>query len=326
LDTLDDNASIAAVGGYLRAAAERDLRRLPDVSLAYVEWKDRTLAPITWTGRVGLSFFAAAKSGRIPLEILWSIGGIEKQSCEAADCKDAAHAIRLTSALAFALRQAGEDWDKGVPLADPNAMPVYAVAVALLAESRLVSKDPATPLFTAAKLLKVAERPAAIASAAIVFLSKWKQLQVALKNEKLLPDQRRELILEAILDSVVAMAQWMRETSDMGDGPREVEQGSRSLVTLSRVAADGSERRYAEATMGLTEALADSKPSSLLPPRCQKLLALILEIGSAQSANEVDLRRLRGAAQHLRAQVREAHGDYQRVPRRLGRLGTHQPR
>jgi hypothetical protein len=287
LDTLDDNASIAAIGSYLRAAAERDLRRLPDVSLAYAEWKDRALAPITLTGRVGLSFFAAAKSGRMPLEILWSIGGIEKQRCEASDCKDAAHAIRLASAVAYALRQAGEDWDKGVPLADPNAMPVHAVAVTLLAESRLVSKDPATPLFTAAKLLKVAEKPAAIASAAIAFLSKWKQLQVALKNEKLLPDQRRELILGAILDSAVAMAQWMRETVDVGDGPREVEQGSRALVTLAHVAADASERRYADATMGLTEALADSKRSSPIPPRCQKFLALILEIGSAQSSNEV---------------------------------------
>jgi hypothetical protein len=71
LDTLEDGASLQGVGAYLRAAADADLRQLPDVALAYAAYRDAKLAAAAFSGRLALVYVEAAKEGRAPLEILW---------------------------------------------------------------------------------------------------------------------------------------------------------------------------------------------------------------------------------------------------------------
>jgi hypothetical protein len=215
LENLEDARSLQAIGSYLRAAAEKDLQKLPDVALAYAAYRDSTFVPVAFSGRLAFAYFKAAKGGRAPLEVLWSLGSLPMQSCEASGCAKLASSIRIASAISYALRQEGADWQNALPTPDAKTMPVYAVAVALLAEARLIAKDPKFPRFSGAQLQRFVVAPAAILVSGRALAAKWKELQASLKNDKLTVDQRRELLVGGVGEGVSGVSEFMQSVEPL---------------------------------------------------------------------------------------------------------------
>jgi hypothetical protein len=289
LDALKDDASLQSIGSYMRAAAEKDLQKLPDVAMAYAAYRDPALTPVAFSGRLGFSYFKAAKSGRAPLEILWSIGGLDPQPCEASNCWNTAHSVRLASAVAYALRQEGPDWEKGLPSTEPKFMPVYAVAVALLAEQRLFDTKASQIRFTEAELYQFAALPAAIAETARALALKWKDLQASLKNDKLSPSERRDLLLGAIAEGISGVSQLIQDVEPLESGTSHeiVTRAVQRLRALGKVALDLSERRYGEATVAVMQEFKDTGVTAKLPKGWGQLVPFLVELASAQSSNDV---------------------------------------
>ena len=138
IETLDDEMSLEAISSFMRAAAEKDLKKLPDLLLDFTVKQDGNNADVAFGARVALASFTAIRKGRTPFNVLYSLGELDQQTCEETRCQHVGKAMRFTSAVAYALAQGGDTWfelfRRTVEPADRNVM---AVAVLLLVEKRV---------------------------------------------------------------------------------------------------------------------------------------------------------------------------------------------
>jgi hypothetical protein len=290
LDNLDAAASLQSVGSYLRAAVEEDLRQLPDVTLAYASEKKPELAPTAFSARLALAFFAAGRQGRAPLEIVWSLGRLPQRRCEkAGSCRQAARAFRVASAMAYAFRQESESWERSLPKADSSSLPVHVVAVALLAEARLLSLDPQHPRFAPQQLHELAERPGAILDLARTLAVQWKDLQVSLRDEGTSQAEQAALLLGSVRDGAAGLGAMLPAVHALaGEASLDrLEADAARIRLFVDISIDLFERQHGRATVALLQALNNNQVAGQLPEGWGKLLPLLVQLGSAQSANEV---------------------------------------
>lgn len=297
LDTLDDGMSLEAIGSYLRAAAEKDLRKLPDLGLAYAEQRVPTKANLTFAGRLGLKYYDAVRRGREPFEVLYSLGELQAQPCEtASSCANASKAVRLTSALAYALRQGGTEWQE---LYDAEKLaaqdrPVVAVAIALLVEARLAALGPGRNLGFGLTTLTVGQvnalivEPLALVSEAVALAKSWQSLEERL-GDKLSDEARREALIQTLLQSSERISR-MVETFDRllngGPSPNVTDAMAKTRAFVG-VAASLISRDYAGAIVAARAELAEITGAASVKGSMTKYLPLIVEIASAHSSNEV---------------------------------------
>jgi hypothetical protein len=301
LGDLDDGTSLAAIGTTLRAAAERDLRKLPDLGLAYAAHRNPQAASAAFAGRLGLAYFAAVRRGRDPFEVLYSLGQLDLQGCEAGPCQRISRTVRLASAMAYALRQGGEEWQEAV---DPRRLsgkqrPVVALAVVLLAEQRLgelgqngqIGLDLDAPLAR-----RVLTTPSKVLADAVAMVRAWSTLRSRLDNAA--ESVRRDLLAEGMLDSVAAFGSLVEAFDEVlgGTQPPLAGDAAACVRTAAQIAADLAQRKYGEATLA---ALAEirklaSPPAGQMQAQTEKpafapskYLPLLVEIASAQSSSEV---------------------------------------
>jgi len=291
LETLDDGMSLEAIGSYIRAAAEKDLRKLPDIALDYIEQAKPASASVAFSARAGLAYFEAVRHGRHPLEVLYSFGELPLRSCEAGTCAVPSQALRLASALAYALRQGGEDWqqafDSTLAVQD---RPVVAVALVLLAEARLTNLGAPRSLgfqVVVADLNRIVLDPLGLVTDAVALVTSWQALEKRLKGE-LSSEARRDALAETMVECA-ERATRLVETFDRvrtGAVNPTVTKAMAQARTFVSVAASAVRRDYADAVVVTLAQLKDTHASSL-PAPLTKYLPLVVEIASAQSSNDV---------------------------------------
>lgn len=292
LRNLDTGMSLEAMGHYLRAAAEKDLLKLPDLGLDYVEQKVPTHAPVAFSARVGLAFFEAVRQGRDPLSVLSSLGELQLRPCEVGACAATSKPIRFASAVTYALQQGGTEWhglfDSGT--LKPEDRPVVAVAVLLLAEARLKNlKAPRDLGFTLTfgQANQFLLDPLGLINDALSLVQSWGALEERLKKD-LSDEARREAMADAMV-SAAERATRMVETINRLSGtpnpnlPVAMER-TREFVS---VGARLVRRDYAGAAVLTLAQLEEAAPSKPLPAGVAKYLPLLVEIGTAQSSKDV---------------------------------------
>jgi hypothetical protein len=104
LTSLDKNLSLRAMGTSLHAAAVADLRRLPDVTLAYLIYTDPNKRAVYTAGRLAHAAFLEVRNGRQPFEVFAAFHAMDPVAdCEGAksECKVVLTSLRKLSALAY---------------------------------------------------------------------------------------------------------------------------------------------------------------------------------------------------------------------------------
>jgi hypothetical protein len=292
LTSLDDDMSLEAIGSFLRAAAERDLRKLPDLSLAYAEYLKPTAANATFAGRLGLRYFDAVRGGRDPFDVLYSLGELDLQSCEARDCKSMAGAVRLASAFAYALRQGGENWEQQFEpsVMTPQRRPVAGVALLLLVEKRLTQLDRRGSAVgfrpTKDVVNKLLLEPLGLVSDSFRMVKAWQALDDRLRGN-LSEESRREVLAEAMEQGTETFTEMVESLDRLGHGSATpgVAEGARRARAFVAVGANLVRRNYGAAVVVSLEELKELVPEDAQPG--SKYLPFIVEIASAQSSNDV---------------------------------------
>ncbi len=143
LRVVDASVSLQAVGTALHAAALRDLRRLPDVALAFLaqhardKGSTRTFAAL---GRLTWLVFREVDRGGRPLELLAALYAVDAAplACTEEPCAGVLRSLRVASALIHAA-QFREDWTSRIEgwARQPAAHVPEAVALWVIADARL---------------------------------------------------------------------------------------------------------------------------------------------------------------------------------------------
>jgi hypothetical protein len=291
LDSLDNGMSLEAIGAYLRAAAEKDLRKLPDLALAYLEHLEPPSANATFSGRLGLAYYAAARNGRDPFEILYSLAELTAQSCESKNCKEVASTVRLASTIAYALRQGGSNWqDQFGDNLTAERRPLAAVAVLLLAEKRAAAPAVKASLTITHDLLNtVVLNPLELVSEALSMVRTWKALGERLKGN-LSEEARREVLADAMeqgIGSITRMAEDVHAVLGSAAEHERIMRAAERTRDFVAVAGNLTRRNYGAAVVLTLEQIKNLRPQAKQSALFGKYLPLVVEIATAQSSNDV---------------------------------------
>jgi hypothetical protein len=310
LTSLDSSQALDAIGAYLRAAAERDLRALPEVVLAYVGFRKRELEGLTFTARLGISMFEAGRDGRTPVTLLRDAGLLDGQACEAAGkpCEAAAKVVRLLSALAYGASQISNDWSGTLnSIGSKSDGAIVGAAVVLLAEARLQQipksfpgkpratyfADPATG-FTLAQIQKALLSPMLLWGSVHEIEFTW--VKATKDISALVEDSRRERVLAGIVGGAERISRGLEQASALfGDAADQaaIAKAAKALRTSASFAVEVARREYGKAALGLLKEastlLADTDPKKTLtlPPMVVRYVPLLVELGTAASSTEV---------------------------------------
>jgi hypothetical protein len=294
LGSLDDGMSLEAIGVYLRAAAEKDLRKLPDLSLAYLEQRQPQAANATFSGRLGLAYYAAARGGRDPFEILYSLAELNLQDCESKNtCSEVSKAVRVASVVAYALRQGGSNWqDLFGDALTAEGRPVAAVAILLLADKRAASaavQGVAWFKATPKVLNSVVLNPLAFVNQALSMARTWKALSDRLKSNNLTDEARREVLADAMEQGIGSLTRMVEDLDRIVQGkasPRITRAVERAR-DFSAIASNLVRRNYGASIVMTLEQVKDLAPNVEQHALFGKYLPLVVEIATAQSSNDV---------------------------------------
>jgi hypothetical protein len=294
IQNLDESMSLQAIGSTMRAAAEKDLRKLPDLGLHYAETVHPQAANLTFAARLGLAYFEAVRRGQEPFGVLCSLGELEPQSCEAKDCAPVSQAVRMASAFAYALRQGGSGWDGfyNPKKLVPQDRAVAGVALLLLMERRLEQlAAPQLPAWklTATLVNAVIVRTLDLVTGALDLVRTWEALQATLGGD-LSEDQRRQLLAEGMAASAEKVAHFVQllDRFHFIDSSPKVTEAMEYWSDFVEVAAGLVRRDYAGAVTTTLSALGKVAEKDAFPASGGgKYLPLIVEIASAQSSNDV---------------------------------------
>ncbi|MFP2927752.1 hypothetical protein ACLESO_21645 [Pyxidicoccus sp. 3LG] len=307
-DGLDAHLQLASMGVYLRAAALRDLQRIPELTLADGSCaKDSTAEPLA-AARLGLAFFRESRDGRSPLEIGRNLHRV-KLECEVPvsvrfedgvdgklSCTQTTSALRMGSWLLEAIQQQ-RGWEL-MPYTTPESPRwSYFSVSALLSYETLAGAPLDISKFTA--LFAGVHR----ASIEVVRIHK---LLGQLRDERRDGDDAARF---TIRDRAALVAQAVRAVTDaaamLGTGMGSLsEDEARRLARVGDVAAVG-QRLLEEADPGalaiaaadLTERLSKLVPGMKdgIPPIVSSGMPLVVELANADSSETV-VRTLEAAA------------------------------
>lgn len=297
LDTLGDDMSLQALGSYLRAAAEQDLRKFPDLMLDHTQrTQPNELAPIAFTARLGVAYFTAVKGGRDPFEVLYSLGDLKSPKCANNLCSEVTLAIQWASSFAYALRQGGELWTNlfNTDLKEMDRS-VVAVAVVLLAEKRFASLEGnAGFTFKSEGVNRFLITPLNVANDGIALAQLWSSLKERLSAD-LDEEARRAVMVDAMMQASERFTRLI-ETLDRARNGKQtsaITKGTEQARIFVGILAELAQRRYGLAVVSLLEDLnrleitIGSTVSGKIAAGAKKYLPLLVEIASAESSNDV---------------------------------------
>lgn len=303
LGSLEKGMSLEAIGSYLRAAAEKDLKKLPDLGLAYLEHSQPALANATFAGRLSLAYYATTRTGRDAFEVLYSLAELPVQPCEAATtCKEVGRAVRLASVVGYALRQGNSEWQSQFDPSGltPERAPVMGVAILLLAEKRAQAVDTlvapgggagaiALNLNDGVLLTKLITKPLAITTDALSMLKTWQALEGRLSGN-VTEEERRELLADAIEQEVGTFTHLVEQVDSLLNPvpTKAVTEATQHAREFAGVAANLVRRNYGAVAVATLARLQEMTPGAAQPPAwAGKYLPLVVEIATAQSSNDV---------------------------------------
>ena len=295
IETLDDEMSLEAISSFMRAAAEKDLKKLPDLLLDFTVKQDGNNADVAFGARVALASFTAIRKGRTPFNVLYSLGELDQQTCEETRCQHVGKAMRFTSAVAYALAQGGDTWfelfRRTVEPADRNVM---AVAVLLLVEKRVSNLSGTKPpvfVLDVAVLNQFLLQPFGIVTDALDLAEIAESLGARLEGA-LSEQARRDILAEGLVASVERLTR-MVETLDriLHTQPTEsvtiAMSRARDAVNLAAALVQADYGAAGLATIDLAKGFVGPGAKTFDAWNIRKHLPLIVELASAQSSQDV---------------------------------------
>jgi hypothetical protein len=286
LDALDEQQPLHALGVTVRAAAEADLRALPDVALAYSRHRGSD-AGLVLAGRSLLALGREAWGGRAPFDVLAAFGTVPLSGhcADDAGCTSVLGALQRASALAYALRQGGESL-RGKQLG-PSDAGVVGVAVLLLTEARLhATSGPAlaTDLLTT-KLAAATQ----LVLRVVAMHDRWHALTQP--ETELSAEERRRRAVDAVTATIADVSFIVQALAEL-EGRQVVAAAYPLMRTIGGVTSKLASRQYGAAVIALA-VLMKPRPESggkllvELPASVERLLPLAAELANARSSSEV---------------------------------------
>ncbi|MCP3103789.1 hypothetical protein LZ198_33385 [Myxococcus sp. K15C18031901] len=308
--SLEVKLPLSSMGIYLRAAASRDLQRLPELALAGASCVNETTAEPLSAARLGLSFYREARDGRSPLELARNLQ-FATLECETPGqvrfkgnvqgtltCQKTVGAVKRGSAVVDAiLREDG--WTQVVALPHDNPKWGYlTVSVVLSVEKAMKTPVAASSFSKLVSGITTAAREA----------HRIQELLTQMRDEKLNADGRPERFTSR--DRLALVAQSVQVVATVGASfAREFDPGSDSVVAnvmtaLGAISEVG--QRLTESTdsgalvmamLDLSANLSRTIPGldGQLPPVVLKGLPLVVELANAKDSDTV-ARTLEAAA------------------------------
>ncbi|MCA9618336.1 MAG: hypothetical protein KC731_04925 [Myxococcales bacterium] len=308
LDGLDEAMSLEGIATYVRAAAEEDLRRLPDVVLAWLGDRYPQATPVVLAARLGWSMTASIRKGAAPLDVVALLSDLPAQTCEApaaggASCVELAAALRFASSVTYATLQIGDGVATFFERLDVESVGVAAAAVLLLAEKRMVphaalfGRVGLTVPFDPTTFAKVRGLPVDTLQPIRSLIRRWKDLRVVLEGEDgpSSREERRQLLLDALAAAIGDVTRLVRATARVTITPAamaNLEAHLNRLVQLTEIGVKLANQQVGPAMVAFSRALhqlveALSAAQVKMPEGWNALLPFIVELANAKSSGEV---------------------------------------
>jgi hypothetical protein len=305
---VDKNRSLAAIRATLKAAVEIDLRRLPDFSLAYVVAESKAteaVKNVAFGGRIAMSYLAALRSNREPLEVARGLGALPLQDCEQKDCAEVGHAFRFASAVFYAAAQGGANWNKYFEAMAPTSgaggarVAVVATALVLLAEARWLETDHKGQAIALTQMNAFIAEPVSLWLEILRLRKDWKD--AVDRSKSLGGAERTALFLQLAEESLAKVSVVVTACMRLQNAKGSAEQLLATMQYLVQARASLINAEYAGSIAYLNLAVQEMQrghEGKALPEAWTKHVGLLAEIAEAKSAGEVSA-ALEGYAEPL---------------------------
>jgi|GEM_PF-2979772 len=278
IKSVDPGQSLESIASLLKAAATKDLKDLPDVSLAFLAHKQPDAAEPAFAGRVGYRIAREMAAGRTLADVFAQLGAIDWTKAGTGPAtKGIEKALQATSAVTYALQQVEPEkgtWHKRYKFGDEWATASLA-GVLVLAETRAKAVPAAQGFLTADVANGVLKKGDIFLQSILQAQEDFSSLQTALSDKTLEGAAKRERIADVIRLASTAVASQLRAYASLSQGS----DADRLLESADALQISG------EVT---ASALYGDFGASVV-----SLLALLDEVGGEKASSDPDLKAVR---------------------------------
>jgi hypothetical protein len=334
LGKVDPPLSLSALGSFLATAARRDLRQLPDKTLAYEYVKlpadaPREVRDALIAGRLGLAYFRAVGDGRLPMDVARSLHHLPSTT-PGADT-DSFGVVGRASELLDAV-QAQVGWNT-IESVDDSRIPFYALGAIFTLEDFFTADKIKFPAPNGDKLAEVIPVVARFLVDTKTLVDQIEHILNVLKTPQVKPDNGDVQVADkpapadetgapaTVADFMLAAAKMLNRTLQDGVtigkklGAIKDEQavsvaGIADVFEVGEQIVGGqSPSVLVTATVAMLDDISDRlKLPSPIADDLRALIALVTQVAQARSADEVAKVLEAGAAPTSTYATKYRHG------------------